>query len=256
MPEQPKTLVAALVEVQARLPRIEKSKTADVRTKDGSYQYSYADLTAITEALLPLLTANGLAWVCKPTLNTEGKMVLAYALKHVSGEQETGEYPLPASGSPQQLGSAISYGRRYCITAVTGLAPADDDDDGQAAEQQGTAQRRPPAQRRKAEQPAGGRTAQRATRPAADPPPLPGDDDPGKISKPQLAKLGVVFSKAGIVERDERLAIVRGLLDLTDLTSSTELTKEQASRLIDALDRAEQHPDGLLAGLAQSGGDQ
>jgi ribosomal protein S20 len=51
---------------------------------------------------------------------------------HTSGEKVSGEYPLPTGGSPQALGSAITYARRYCLCAVTGVA-ADDDDDGAAA---------------------------------------------------------------------------------------------------------------------------
>jgi hypothetical protein len=57
------------------------------------------------------------------------RFVLAYKLLHVSGESVAGEYPLPTGGTPQALGSAITYGRRYALCAVTGLAPEDDDDD-------------------------------------------------------------------------------------------------------------------------------
>jgi ERF superfamily len=58
--------------------------------------------------------------------------VLAYSLVHASGEREDGIYPL-TGGAPQEQGSAITYARRYCLCAVTGVA-ADADDDGQAAQ--------------------------------------------------------------------------------------------------------------------------
>ena len=69
--------------------------------------------------------------------------VLAYVLRHTSGGEDGGEYPLPSANTPaQQMGSAITYARRYCLLAVTGVAPEDEDDDGASA---------PPADRRPAE---------------------------------------------------------------------------------------------------------
>jgi hypothetical protein len=127
-------LATALAKVQAELPAIAKGETADA----GTYSYAYADLTAITKPLMPLLGEHGLAFIAKPTLWTnpadpvDVRFVLAYSLLHVSGEREDGVYPLP-NGNPQTIGSAISYGRRYCLCAVTGVAPGGSDDDGAAA---------------------------------------------------------------------------------------------------------------------------
>jgi hypothetical protein len=59
--------------------------------------------------------------------------VLAYRLGHVDGGEICGFYPL-GTGTPQQLGSAITYARRYCLCAVTGVAPGGEDDDGAQAE--------------------------------------------------------------------------------------------------------------------------
>lgn len=133
--EPAKTLAEALVTLQARLPRV--AKTADA-------QYGkYADLTMVSEALLPLLASVGLSFTARPTLSGESKFVLLYSLMHSSGDELSGEYPLPSSGSPQQIGSAITYARRYSLCAVTGLAPGGDDDDGQAGEQGHVEQRKP-----------------------------------------------------------------------------------------------------------------
>lgn len=127
-------LAAALAELQQSLPPIHKGETATVKTKDGDkYSYTYANLTDISATILPLLGKLGLSFIAKPTFTEDGRFVLAYSLLHESGEREDGAYPLPTQGTPQQVGSAITYGRRYCLCAVTGIAPDDDDDDGQAA---------------------------------------------------------------------------------------------------------------------------
>jgi hypothetical protein len=118
-------LATALAKVQADLPSIAKGETADA----GTYTYAYADLTAVSAALLPLLGRHGLAFTAWPTLDKDGKFGLAYYLLHESGEQRDGFYPLPSSGSPQQIGGVITYARRYCLCAVTGAAPGGDDTD-------------------------------------------------------------------------------------------------------------------------------
>lgn len=128
----------ALAAVQASLPKVTKGETADVPGKDGKrgYSYKYAGLDTISAHVLPLLGAHGLSFTAKPTLNAEGRFVLAYSLKHSSGEHDDGEFPLGSGGgTPQQIGSAITYARRYSLCAVTGVAP-DEDDDGEAAQHQ------------------------------------------------------------------------------------------------------------------------
>jgi hypothetical protein len=111
------------------LPKVAKGSTADT----GTYKYQYAGLDAVTDALMPALGGVGLAFIALPTLNEAGHFVLAYSLVHEGGAEISGEYPLPDKGSSQQLGSAITYARRYCLCASTGIAPAGEDDDGKAA---------------------------------------------------------------------------------------------------------------------------
>lgn len=125
-------LTEALTALQANLPVIGKGNTATVPTKTGgSYKYKYATLDEVSAAILPLLSENGLAWVTGPTLH-EGAFTLHYQLRHTSGEVFEGFYPLP-NVSPQEIGSAVTYARRYALCAVTGVAPGGDDDDAAAA---------------------------------------------------------------------------------------------------------------------------
>ncbi|MFE4469523.1 ERF family protein [Leifsonia sp. NPDC056824] len=127
-------LAAALAAFQTELPTIKKDNQAKVETRNGGeYKYQYADLADISPRVLPLLGKHGLSWTTKPTFTVNG-FVLAYRLKHESGESVKGEYPLPdPSTPPQQLGSAITYARRYALCAVTGVAPGGDDDDAASA---------------------------------------------------------------------------------------------------------------------------
>lgn len=54
------------------------------------------------------------------------------------------------------------------------------------------------------------------------------------ITDQQMRKMQAMFSEKGFRDRDDRLDYVRGVLEL-DVQSSKELTKDQASRVIDAL---------------------
>jgi hypothetical protein len=132
----------ALSQLQGELPQVKKTKTGKVEgeNKAGkffSYEYSYADLGDVVADVGPLLAKHGLAFHCGPTINPADRreMILLWALLHESGEEKTGEWPLgPANQKPQSLGSAITYGRRYCFTAATNIV-LEDDDDGQRAQQ-------------------------------------------------------------------------------------------------------------------------
>lgn len=119
------SLAAALAAFQADLPHVTKGAV------NPHFKSRYADLADVVSVVLPRLAAQGLAWITRPTTSETGTLVLAYELRHESGEAVGGTYPL-GSGTAQQLGSAITYARRYTLSAVTGIAPDEDDDGNQA----------------------------------------------------------------------------------------------------------------------------
>lgn len=144
-------LAAALAAFQAKLPTVAKNATGQV---GQNRNYKYADLKDISDAVYPRLSEHGLAFTSKPRIHAEtGKFVLAFSLLHESGEREDGEFELPA-GNMQQLGSALTYAKRYSLCAVTGVVPGDDDDDGHAASysQPAVGQGQPPQQRSNGQQ--------------------------------------------------------------------------------------------------------
>jgi hypothetical protein len=243
LPAEPcKTLAEALAALQARLPRV--AKTADA-------QYSkYADLTVVSDALLPVMSELGLSFTARPTLSGEARFVLLYSLLHVSGDELTGEYPLPSTGTPQQVGSAITYARRYTLCAVTGLAPGGDDDDGQGAEQEHQARLRTPVSSQDRERAktthlkAGTSRLARAQEedPWAQDAPVdgqraaalreaPAEDRPGSSNPKQHQQLGILYGQIGITERASRLG------DMTDrigreITSAKDLSYAEAESAI------------------------
>jgi hypothetical protein len=212
--ETPKTYDEAIVALQARLPKVQKARTAKVEMKGGgTYTYKYANLSNISDQMLPLLAGLGLSWQTMPRLNAAGTFVLYYRLWHVSDSGVEGEWPITHSGTMQSVGSAITYARRYALCAVTGLAPEDDDDDAAKASQQ------------EAEQAKGrGRTQRRSTQPTED----------GRITAAQQKKLGELFTALGTTDKARRLAIA-GRVVKKELTASTEMTEVEAKTLIDTL---------------------
>jgi hypothetical protein len=212
-------LAAALAKVQAALPRIEKRSTADT----GSYSYDYANLADVSHKIMPLLGENGLAFSARPTINADGKFVLAYSLLHESGDREDGEYPLP-NGTPQQQGSAISYARRYTLCAVTGVAPADDDDDGAAA-----------SEAKQAKQPRQQRPRPQTPRPAA---PQPAAEGNGKRPPTTANLIAMHFKRLGIDDDGERHNWVARMAGRTELTSTSNLPQPVQERILDAVSRA------------------
>lgn len=72
-----------------------------------------------------------------------------------------------------------------------------------------------------------------------EPPPLPDDEpepDPDAITEPQIRKLMAIFNEQGIKAKDERLKVLSAMAG-RDLASSKELSKAEASTIIDKLEQ-------------------
>jgi hypothetical protein len=130
-------LATALAAFQANLPTVAKGQTARIAGREGrtGYTYDYADLTDVSAATLPALARQGLAWVTALDTAADNSLVLKWSLIHGASEEAlSGTVPVGRAGQDwQSLGSAITYARRYCLVAVTGVAPGGDDNDGAGA---------------------------------------------------------------------------------------------------------------------------
>lgn len=130
-------LASALAKAQTQFKPIHTSKTVNVRTKDGrNYTYSYAELSVTLNAVREALSQNGLSIVQFTDPGNESVAELATRLMHASGQFIETRLPLDLRGSPQEVGSRLTYLRRYSINSLLCLATDDDSDDSAAVSAQ------------------------------------------------------------------------------------------------------------------------
>jgi len=134
-------LTEALAKAQGAFPAVQKSG----ENKHLGNQYSTLD--DIIAAVRKPLAANGLSFL-QPLVSLEdGALVLETILMHQTGEWVSSEVAVPSlSGNKavnelQAFGSALTYMRRYTLTAMLGVT-SEEDVDGNGASGNG---QKPPA---------------------------------------------------------------------------------------------------------------
>lgn len=114
-------LVKALCKAQAEITGAVKNK------KNPHFKSSYSDLESVIDACKVPLVENGLAFV-QILDEIDEKPYLITKLYHVSGQWLASRVPIiNTKGDAQGLGSAISYARRYGLSALCGIYQVDDD---------------------------------------------------------------------------------------------------------------------------------
>lgn len=92
------------------------------------FKSKYAPLDAIVDATRPVLAKYGLAIQQNPVYE-DGLAGVQTKILHKAGFCQTSVLLLPLKDqSPQGVGSAITYARRYSLASVLGMATEDDDD--------------------------------------------------------------------------------------------------------------------------------
>ena len=119
-------LAAALAKAQGTIHGAIKD------TNNTFFKAKYADLASVKEAIQIPLSSNGLSYV-QVIHNPDHGVGVETILMHLSGEWLSGGVVfVPVSKDDAQgYGSAITYARRYSLSAITGVAA--EDDDGNAA---------------------------------------------------------------------------------------------------------------------------
>ena len=129
-------------EITKALVAFNKSIEGNIKKDSQGYGYYYADLSSTIEFIRKKLSDVGIA-VTQTTEIIDYKDDPTYAervflittLHHISGESIKSKFPLflqnkSLSGKTndmQNLGSTITYSRRYCLLAILNLATEDDD---------------------------------------------------------------------------------------------------------------------------------
>lgn len=121
--------------IAAALLAFQKEVEPPTKTKENPYYKSmYADLCSLFAHCKPLMQKNGLVFT---------SVGLTSRLMHSSGQWIEGDFTCEMHGlSAQQVGSAMTYGRRYNFQGLLGIN-AEDDDDGEGTKPKAAQQQEP-----------------------------------------------------------------------------------------------------------------
>jgi len=122
-------LATALTKAQSEM------KGAEKKSVNPFFNSGYADLHTVIESSFPHLTKYGLS-VIQGNDSKPGEFFVTTMLLHESGQWIKSRLKMPIEKvTAQSIGSTITYGRRYGLSAITGIAQYDDD--GNAASNKG-----------------------------------------------------------------------------------------------------------------------
>lgn len=210
-----KGIAAKLLKARQEIPPIPKSRSVtkkgyNAAGQEWSYAYSYADINDVLDKALPALAKHDL--IIKQAVNaTGGAVVVTTAVvdAETGAEEDFGAIEFQYGTDSQKAGAAITYARRYAISAALCLALEEDDDANSVSEDAQS-----------------GRVYGGGA----------GHDEPRHEAKASIAQVKFL----------ERLAAERGGRDLCEVYASKilgspdhltfeDLTKQQASRVIESL---------------------
>lgn len=124
----------ALAEFQGDCPAIDKNRETDYTTKAGGrVHYKYATLDQIAAGIRGPLSSRGFSYSWDATV-ANGSVKVVCTLRHANGHRETSTFEAAVDreskmNPTQQVGAALTYGKRYSLISVLGLSTAEDDTD-------------------------------------------------------------------------------------------------------------------------------
>lgn len=183
------------------------------------FKSKYADLASVWDACREPLSSNGLSVAQTMDIldNHPDMVVIETIMSHTSGEWIKGRLALkPVKNDPQAVGSAITYGRRYSLQSIVGIAP--EDDDGNAASGKNETAKTSP-------------TAKGPT-PNTEPdvPDFTPPKGPEPIQDVQKKTLGGLMKEKGLSDADQK--------SFFEFTMDKDLTKDKAQKFIIGFDTA------------------
>ena len=119
-------LAGALAKAQSQMTMVEGKST------NPFFNSKYASLAAVLEVAMPALNANEVALVQGNRWESSSNgFYITSMLMHSSGEWIKSEIRMPlAKKDAHGVGAATTYGRRYLLSSMVGVAQADDDGNG------------------------------------------------------------------------------------------------------------------------------
>lgn len=138
----PVNLYAAIHKAQAKIETVRKNG------ENPHFKSKYATLDEVWETVRKAVNDAGLVVFCTIDPTTDGKKELTTHVAEVkSGEEISCSFPIVAqAATPQAVGSAMTYARRYTLTALLEIVTGDGaDDDGEAATNHNTPATRNPS---------------------------------------------------------------------------------------------------------------
>lgn len=115
------TLQEALLGVKSKMEAILKE------AQNPYFKSNYADLNAHLRGVEPLLQEAGLILLQPCVCDEHGNVVSSRIIHATSGEMIESSLRLPKLDDMQKLGGAITYARRYTLSALLGMQAEDDD---------------------------------------------------------------------------------------------------------------------------------
>ena len=135
-------LYTKFMKVLNEVPNFVTDETAQA----GNRTYKYLNLAPLLKTIKPVFEKHGLAFSQRITFDNTGeaRQVIGTVETIIFDDKEqmvACSYPFFVTGDPQQVGSAITYARRYSLYAVLGIFPDKDDDGAYAKQRYDTADR-------------------------------------------------------------------------------------------------------------------
>jgi hypothetical protein len=122
------TIAAALAKAQAELINPEKSLVGTIRSpfpRDEDRTFRYAPLSSGLDIVRKSLGRHEIATIQSTAIDKDaGLLRLTTVLAHSSGEWLSSEWPvcqIADATSPQRMGTALTYARRYALFTLVAL---------------------------------------------------------------------------------------------------------------------------------------
>jgi len=127
--EARKKFKSAMVDFQREKPELKK----DSNVNFGNTKYAFNSLPNIQRAIDPVLSQHGLSYRWEQEQKEDGSIKITCIVSHISGHEESTYLVAKPDGSGsknpiQQIGSTVSYLKRYTLEGACGLSSDKDTD--------------------------------------------------------------------------------------------------------------------------------